>query len=117
MTIKQSVEHGRLYLADLSPRFGTEPGKARPVLVIQTDFLNSTGHPSTWVLPCTTRLAGENLLRVPIPAGLAGNAQSCEVMIDQSRAIDNRRLLKALGSLPTPLIREVKDKLRKLAEL
>lgn len=111
------MEHGRLYLADLSPRFGTEPGKARPVLVIQTDFLNSTDHPSTWVLPCTTRLAGENLLRVQIPAGLAGNSQSCEIMIDQSRAIDNRRLLRPLGRLPTPLMREVKDKLRKLADL
>lgn len=117
MTNKLGLEHGYLYLADLSPRYGTEPGKARPVLVIQTNFLNSTDHPSTWVLPCTTRLVGENLLRVPIPAGLAGNKQSCEVMIDQSRAIDNRRFQQRLGRLSPPILREVKDKLRKLADL
>ena len=29
--------HGHLYLADLNPRFGTEPGKLRPVVVIQSD--------------------------------------------------------------------------------
>jgi mRNA interferase MazF len=111
------IAHGGLYSADLSPRFGTEPGKVRPVLVIQTDLLNETGHPSTWVLPCTTRLAGENVLRVPLPGGAAGNPRDCEVMLDQSRAIDNRRIQRLLGMLPAPLLREVKDKLRSLAEI
>lgn len=111
------VVHGALYSADLNPRFGTEPGKVRPVLVIQSDLLNETGHPSTWVLPCTTRLVGENVLRVPLPKGIAGNPQACELMIDQSRTIDNRRLRRRLGVLPVPLLREVKAKLRTLAEL
>lgn len=111
------VRRGHLYLADLNPRMGTEAGKTRPVLVIQTDLLNEAGHPSTWVLPCTTRLAGENLLRVVLPRGLAGNRQDCEVMIDQSRTIDNRRLLRSLRPLPRSILREVEDKLRRLAEL
>ena len=117
MTSSRRVLHGGLYAADLNPRFGTEPGKVRPVLVIQSDLLNDAGHPSTWVLPCTTRLVGENLLRVPLPRGIAGNGHACEIMIDQSRAIDNRRLLRLLGRLPAPLFREVKGKLRQLAEL
>jgi mRNA interferase MazF len=111
------IRRGTLYLADLNPRAGTEAGKTRPVLVVQTDLLNQAGHPSTWVLPCTTRLAGENLLRVPLPKGIAGNRQSCEVMIDQSRAIDNRRLVRTLEPLPRSILREVEDKLRRLAGL
>jgi mRNA interferase MazF len=111
------AQRGTLYLADLSPRLGTEPGKIRPVLVIQSDLLNETGHPSTWVLPCTTRLSGENLLRVPLPRGIGGNRQDCEVMIDQSRAIDNRRFVRALRPLPGQLLREVEDKLRRLGDL
>lgn len=111
------VRHGHLYWADLDPRFGSEPGKLRPVLIIQTDLLNHAGHPSTWVLPCTTRLTGANLLRVELPAGIAGNRQACEIMIDQSRAIDNRRLKRALKPLPPTILREVKDKLRLLAGL
>lgn len=46
-----------MYVADLSPRFGTEPGKARPVVVVQTDALNRI-HPSTIICPLTTRVAG-----------------------------------------------------------
>ena len=111
------VVHGGLFAADLAPRFGTEPGKVRPVLVVQTDLLNAAGHSSTWVLPCTTRVVGENVLRVPLPRGIAGNAEHCEIMIDQSRAIDNRRFRRFLGQLPAPLLREVKAKLRQLAEL
>ena len=111
------VEHGALYTADLSPRRGTEPGKSRPVLVIQTDLLNAVRHPSTWVLPCTTKIAGESLLRVRLPRGIAGNATECEIMIDQSRAIDNRRFRRLLGRLPAALMREVKAKLKQLAEL
>jgi mRNA interferase MazF len=106
-----------LYLADLSPRRGTEAGKIRPVLVIQSDLLNEVKHPSTWVLPCTTRLAGENVLRVSLPKGIAGNRQDCEVMIDQSRAIDNSRFVRRLEALPRSILREVEEKLRCLAEL
>jgi len=111
------ARRGVVYLADLNPRLGTEPGKVRPVVVIQTDLLNDAGHPSTWVLPCTTRLSGENLLRVVLPRGIAGNRQECEVMVDQSRAIDNRRLVRALKPLPRSILAEVVDKLRRLGEL
>ena len=111
------TRRGVLYLADLNPRMGTEPGKLRPVLVVQTDLLNDAGHPSTWVLPCTTRLTGENLLRVVLPRGIAGNREECEVMVDQSRAIDNRRLVRALKPLPRTILAEVLEKLRRLGEL
>jgi mRNA interferase MazF len=111
------ARRGVLYLADRNPRAGTEPGKVRPVLVVQSDLLNDAGHPSTWVLPCTTRLTGENLLRVVLPRGIAGNREECEVMIDQSRAIDNRRLVRALKLLPRSILAEVVEKLRRLGEL
>ena len=111
------VVHGDLYAADLNPRFGTEPGNVRPVLVIQTDLLNETEHPSTWVIPCTTQVVGDNPLRVHLPKGIAGNSRECDIMIDQSRTIDNRRLKRRIGSLPSPILREVKTKLRQLGDL
>jgi len=111
------ARRGVLYLGNLAPRIGTEPGKVRPILVIQTDLLNAAGHPSTWILPCTTRLTGESLLRVVLPRGIAGNREDCEVMVDQSRAIDNRRLVRALKPLPRSILAEVADKLRSLGEL
>jgi mRNA-degrading endonuclease toxin of MazEF toxin-antitoxin module len=62
-------------------------------------------------------LRGENILRVELPAKIAGNARACEVMIDQSRAIDRRRLLRPLGRLPQALMREVSEKLRRTGDL
>ncbi len=111
------VKHGHLYLADLSPRQGTEPGKLRPVLVIQTDYLNEVEHLSTWILPCTTRTVGENFLRVVLPKKIAGNSEVCEVMIDQSRSIDNKRFQRELGKLPPLILREIKEKLRLMGNL
>lgn len=111
------VRRGTLYLADLNPRTGTEPGKVRPVLVLQTDLLNEAEHPSTWVLPCTTRLTGANLLRVQLPAGIAGNRAACEIMVDQSRSVDNQRLVRALGAVPRAIMREVEEKVRRLGDL
>ena len=111
------IRRGTLYLADLNPRSGTEPGKTRPVLVVQTDLLNEAEHPSTWILPCTTRLAGESVLRVSLPKNIAGNSQDCEVMIDQSRAIDNQRFVRALKPLPRSVLREVEEKLRQAGDL
>ena len=85
-------------------------------MVIQTALLNAVGHPSTWVLPCTTKLVGDNLLRVSVRRGIAGNVADCEIMIDQSRSIDNRRFRRRLGQLPTRLFAEVKEKLRRLGD-
>ena len=114
--MKTIIHHGGLYLADLRPSQGTEPGKLRPVIVVQSDLLNEAEHSSTWVLPCTTRISGENVLRVALPRGMAGNTAECEVMIDQGRAIDNRRFKRLLGAVPRPVLREIKEKLRRLGD-
>lgn len=111
------IRHGYLYLADLNPRHGTEAGKTRPVVVIQTNYLNDVNHPSTWILPCTTRIVGENILRVVLPRKIAGNSEDCEIMIDQSRSIDNNRIKKELGKIPIVILKEIKDKLRLLGNL
>ena len=36
-----------IWLANLDPRYGTEPGKIRPVLIVQNNFITSEGHKST----------------------------------------------------------------------
>ena len=47
---------GEVWLASLDPRRGTEPGKTRPVLLVQAQALLDAGHPSTLVVPLTTTL-------------------------------------------------------------
>lgn len=87
------------YLADLNPRRGTEPGKIRPVVVVQTDLLNDV-HPSTDVCPITSRLTeGVKVLRVRVLKGSSGLEKDSDVLADQIRAIDNRRFIKQIGRL------------------
>lgn len=111
------IKRGHLYVADLNPRLGTEPGKQRPVIIIQGDLLNEADHPTTWILPCTTQLTPANLLRVRLPKGCGGARQECDVMIDQSRAVDNKRLKEYCGKLPDPIFNEVIEKLKLMGEL
>jgi mRNA interferase MazF len=86
-----------VWLADLNPRIGTESGKTRPVVIVQTDLLNEI-HPSTVVCPVTTKVNADlNILRVHIRKG--GLDKPSDVMVDQLRAIDNRRLLTRVGAL------------------
>ncbi|MDX2191068.1 MAG: type II toxin-antitoxin system PemK/MazF family toxin [Bacteroidota bacterium] len=104
------IKQYEIWLADLNPRKGTEPGKIRPVLVIQTNLLNSASHPSTIVCPMTTKIKkGLELMRVFLVKGTANVDYDCEIMIDQIRAIDNARLLSKIGELPDDL----KGKVRK----
>ncbi|MFA7492213.1 MAG: type II toxin-antitoxin system PemK/MazF family toxin [Proteiniphilum sp.] len=99
MTIKQF----EVWIANLDPRFGTEAGKVRPVLIVQTDLLNNI-HPSTLICPITSKTRKEaEILRVHLPKGVAGVKEECDIMIDQLRAIDNRRLIKKTGKLPKDL--------------
>ena len=87
-------ERGEVWVADLDPRRGTEPGKTRPVLIVQAQALLDAGHPSTLVAPLTTRLVdAAEPLRIRIPA--TGDLQrDSDALLDQLRAIDNRRLVR-----------------------
>jgi len=90
-----------VYTADLNPRFGTEPGKVRPVVVIQTDLLNNE-HPSTIVCPITTKIIPETeYLRVHLSGESSGLHKPSDVLVDQIRAIDNRRFIERIGALTT----------------
>lgn len=83
---------GSVWLANLNPRRGTEPGKIRPVLIVQSQALLDADHPSTLVVPLTTRLVEDaEPLRLCLPAQGRLKKDS-DLLLDQLRAIDNRRL-------------------------
>lgn len=102
-----------IWIADLNPQIGTEPGKTRPVLVIQTNLLNDIDHPSTLICPITTNVKQKsNILRVHLTKGQANLSNDCDIMIDQIIAIDNKRLIRKLGKLETTQIKRVKENIR-----
>lgn len=107
------INQFEIWLANLNPRNGTESGKVRPVLIVQTNLLNHIEHPSTVICPLTSMVQHKaTILRVNIQKGVANTEQDCDIMIDQIRAIDNTRLLKKIGALPEDLAKKVQDNLK-----
>ena len=112
------INQYEIWIADLNPQIGTEPGKTRPVLVVQTNFLNKLPHPSTIVCPITTNVEKDSdILRVHLKKGMANLHEDCDIMIDQIRAIDNKRLIKKVGAMPTDLIEKIKENLSIIIDL
>lgn len=89
------------YLVNLQPRIGTKPGKIRPCVVVQDDALNEVGHPSTVILPITSKQVTREAypLRVFLPKGEAGLELDSMVLVDQFLAWDNTRFIETLGLL------------------
>ena len=112
------IKQFEIWIADLNPQIGTEPGKTRPVLVVQTNLLNKIPHPSTIVCPLTTNVQNESdILRIHLIKGMANLNQDCDIMIDQIRAIDNNRLINKVGTLPAQLIESVKENIQIVLDL
>jgi mRNA interferase MazF len=112
------INQFEVWIADLNPQVGTEAGKTRPVLIIQTNLLNNTSHPSTIVCPITTNVQKDSeILRVHLKKGMANLHDNCDLMIDQIRAIDNKRLIKKVGKIPSDLIGKIKENIAIIFDL
>jgi len=112
------IRRGEVWLADLDPRRGTEPGKTRPVLVVQSQVLLDAQHPSPLVVPLTTALVdGAEPLRIRLAA--AGRLRrTSDLLIDQVRAIDNRRLVRGpMTRVSRAVMARVEDALREVFDL
>lgn len=104
-----------IWLADLNPSRGTEPGKTRPVVIVQTDLLNNT-HLSTLICPITTNIQTEiKLLRVHLNKNQLDRLS--DVLVDQIRAIDNKRLLSRLGELTNDQKIKMRENIRLVLDL
>lgn len=109
------IKQFEIWLADLNPSRGTEPGKTRPVVIIQTDLLNDF-HPSTIICPITSKVNLEIvLLRVHLKKGQTD--KQSDILVDQIRAIDNERLIKKIGKLTRDQIQQLKINLKVVLDL
>ncbi len=96
-----ACKRGGIYLANFNPSKGTEPGKIRPCIIMQGNLLNEAGHPSTTVLPLTTQLiedAAPLRYRVAARDGLDSDS---DIMLDQTRTVDNRRITSDMLTILT----------------
>jgi mRNA interferase MazF len=110
-------KQNEIWLANLDPRFGSETRKTRPVLIVQTDSLNKV-HPSILICPIKTNIKLESIiLRVHLKNGTAKMKEDCDIMIDQLRAIDNKRLISKLGEIPKHFSERVTENIKIILDL
>jgi mRNA interferase MazF len=98
-------QRGQIWEVDFEPQsHKEEPGKRkRPALVIQTDLLNDSGHPTTIVVVGTSQVRRDKdyfPLRLALPHQ-PGLPLETDLLIDQVRAISNRRFM---GDQPLTLL-------------
>ncbi len=111
------IKQFEIWIADLNPKIGTETGKIRPVIVVQTDLLNKE-HPSTIICPITTNVKPDSeILRVHLRKSKSGLKEDCDIMIDQVRSIDNKRLVKKVGKADSIVSGKVRENLKIVLDL
>jgi mRNA interferase MazF len=115
-----NVLRGQVWEVNFEPQtHKEEPGKRnRPALVIQTDLLNTNGHPTTIVVMGTTNVKRDKDY-FPIRVALVnqpGLVDETDLLIDQIRAISNRRFMgtQPLATLSTNHLKRVEQALKLL---
>jgi len=97
-----------VHLVSLDPTVGHEIRKTRPCLIVSPDEMNR--HIATVIVaPMTTRGRGYPT-RVPVTfQGKRG-----EVVLDQLRTVDNKRLVKRLGKIHPTTAKRVLEVLQEM---
>lgn len=108
-----------IWIADLDPPTGSEPGKIRPVVIIQSDLLNKTGHSSTIACSISSQnKEGVSFIRLAIePSTDNGLLKKSYILCDQIRAIDMKRLKERIGILNEEAVNRLNESIKAILTL
>lgn len=101
---------GEVWLTSLDPTLGREIKKARPCLIVSPDELNH-GLQTALVAPMTT--GGHPY---PFRVGCAFAGKEGQIVLDQLRVVDRRRLVKRLGAMEARTVERALAVLREMFE-
>ena len=97
-----------IYLINLDPTVGSEIQKIRPCVIISPDEMNQSLR-TVLIAPMTS-----NVRSYPWRVVVKFQNKQGSVALDQIRTVDKQRLIKHLGTLPTPKIKNIKDVLQQM---
>ena len=96
------IKQYQIFLVNLDPTVGSEIKKTRPCVIISPDEMNK--HLRTVVIAPLTTTSRSYPTRVEIKH----ENKMGWIVLDQIRTIDKQRIIKDLGKLSKPEIKEVK---------
>ena len=97
------LEQYQIVLANLDPTIGSEIKKTRPCVILSPNEMNKYLR-TIVVAPMTTKSR-----KYPTRIEVKHNNKTGWIVIDQIRTVDTLRIIKILGSLSIPEIKEVKS--------
>ena len=97
------INQYQIVLINLNPTIGSEIKKTRPCVIISPDEMNKFLR-TIVVAPMTTKSK-----KYPTRIEVKHDKRIGWVVIDQIRTIDKQRIIKVLGRLSIPEIKEVKS--------
>jgi mRNA interferase MazF len=100
------INQYQIVLVNLDPTIGSEIKKTRPCVVISPDEMNKYLR-TIVIAPMTTKSK-----KFPTRIEIKHDGKIGWVVIDQIRTIDKQRIIKSLGRLSIPEIKEVKSVLK-----
>jgi mRNA interferase MazF len=107
------VERGEIWWAGLARPRGSEPGRRRPVLVVQSDDFNRSGIATAVVVALTTNMslafAPGNVVCRPKSTGLP---HPSVINVSQVATVDRQALTERIGRVSEPMMQQVDDGLR-----
>jgi mRNA interferase MazF len=102
------IKQHQIILANLDPTIGSEIKKTRPCVVISPDEMNR--HLRTIIIAPMTTTSKNYPSRIEIKH----DNKIGWIVLDQIRTIDKQRIIKELGKLSKPEIKELKAVLKEL---
>jgi len=100
------IRRGKVFLVNFDPTLGAEVRKSRPAVVVSND-INNAHSPILSIAPITSNITKVYSFEVEIPSGTGGLKTRSKIMVNQTRAVDKLRLIKKLGQLPAPIMKDV----------
>jgi len=97
------VSQYQIFLVNLDPTIGSEIRKTRPCVILSPDEMNKYLRTAV-IAPMTT-----NSKKYPTRVEVKHDNKIGWIVIDQIRTIDKQRIIKPLGRLSKPEIKEVKS--------
>ncbi len=109
------MKRGDIYLANLTPRTGSEQSGRRPVIIVSHNSLNQT---ESWrsiiVIPVSTSTlqAKRKLTIVQIPKGNGNLSKDSIAVCHQVTTLDRAKFENYIGTLPEEILKQIEEGLK-----
>ncbi len=104
------INKGDIFLVNFDPTIGAEIKKTRPAVIVSND-INNANSPVISIAPVTSNVSRIYSFEVQISENIGGLKKKSKIMINQTRAVDQVRLIKKIGALPNDIVKQINSAL------